>query len=327
MRQILFRIPLPGQGHALTLYGYGAMLCLGFLAAIYLAKYHARRFGQGPDTVYNAALGAFLGGVLGARFFYIVQNHGWAFRPWDLVRIWEGGLTYYGGLLLAAAAVIGYLALTRKPVLSWCDIFTPSLAVGLAFGRIGCLLNGCCFGDVSNLPWAIRWPVGSIPWHHYAAQDLAEHGIGATGLGGSTFGAVCGSLAATWAMPRVHPAQVYAAVNAALLAVLLSLLLARKRRHGQVILAFFLLYSVSRFFLEFIRADEPESYLLGLGSLLRGLGLEGAAAALPRLTISQNVAILTVAASVAGLALLERYGRPLARRGLGSGDWGLGRRP
>jgi phosphatidylglycerol:prolipoprotein diacylglycerol transferase len=306
MRQILLRIPIPGADHTIPLYGYGAMLCLGFLAAIHVAKYHARRLDRGADTVYNAALCAFLGGVLGARLFFIVQHQGWALSVWDLVKIWEGGLTYYGGLLLGTAAVIGYLALTRKPVLYWSDIFAPSLAVGLAFGRIGCLLNGCCFGDKSNLPWAITWPVGSIPWHHYAAEHLAAHGTSLVSLSGGHLGAVMGSTAAVWTMPAVHPAQVYAAINVLLVFVLLGLLLSRKREagasrnreartspwrgDGHVILVFFLLYGASRFLLEFVRADEPETYLLGL-------------------TISQNVAILTVLASGAGLVLLRRRGR------------------
>ena len=318
MRQILLRIPIPGAGHTVPLYGYGAMLCLGFLAAIHVAKYHARRLDRGADTVYNAALCAFLGGVLGARLFFIVQHHGWAFTFWDLVKIWEGGLTYYGGLLLGTAAVIGYLALTRKSLLYWSDIFAPSLAVGLAFGRIGCFLNGCCFGDVSAAPWAMTWPVGSIPWHHYAAEHVAAHGTSLVSPSGGHLGAVLGSAAAVWTMPAVHPAQVYAAINVLLLFVLLSLLVSPGapgeagagrnreagtspwRRDGHVILLFFLLYGTSRFLLEFIRADEPETYLLGL-------------------TISQNVAILTVLASGAGLVLLGRPGRPALQPRGGTG--------
>jgi phosphatidylglycerol:prolipoprotein diacylglycerol transferase len=313
MRQILLRIPLPGIGHPLTLYGYGAMLCLGFLAAIWTARWRARRLGQPVDTVYNAALFAFLGGVFGARLFFLVQQHFQYGTPLDLlgiVRIWEGGLTYYGGLILAAVGVIGYLAASRQPVLYWADIFAPSLALGLAFGRGGCFLNGCCFGDVSRGPWAFAWPAGSIPWHHYAAGAVASHGIALEGYPGGDVGAVLGSAAAAWQMPAIQPAQVYSAFNALTLFAVLALGFRWKRRHGQVFMAFLLLYGVSRFLLEFLRADEDEIYFLGLLKLLPAMGLAKAAAALPHLTISQNVAILMVAGSLIGLGWLARPGRP-----------------
>ena len=158
MRQILFRIPLPGSEHALTIYGYGAMLCIGFLLAILLAARRAKRLGQSPDVIYNVALFCFFGGLIGARLFYVIQ-YGEHFRsPLDFLKIWEGGLTFCGGFLLAIVAAIGYLRFAKQPILYWLDIIAPSVALGEAFGRLGCFLNGCCYGDVCPAGRALLGP-------------------------------------------------------------------------------------------------------------------------------------------------------------------------
>ncbi len=315
MRQILFRIPLPGSEHALTIYGYGAMLCIGFLLAILLAARRAKRLGQSPDVIYNVALFCFFGGLIGARLFYVIQ-YGEHFRsPLDFLKIWEGGLTFYGGFLLAIVAAIGYLRFAKQPILYWLDIIAPSVALGEAFGRLGCFLNGCCYGDVcpagSGASWAtFAWPAGTIPWQHYADQYLATLSLSAAAGGGATDGALTGSLLAVWHAPAIYPAQLLSFLNGLLLFLLLVAMFRHKRRHGQILFMFMLLYGVSRFLLEWLRADEARVYLLGLPTLLESLGYTQAAARLPLLTISQNVAIGMVVGSVIVLALLERSTRP-----------------
>jgi phosphatidylglycerol:prolipoprotein diacylglycerol transferase len=310
VRQILLRIPIPGTEHVLTLYGYGAMMCLGFLLAILVAARRAKRLGQPPDIIYNAALFCFFGGLIGSRLFYVIQ-YGEHFRSvWDLVKIWEGGLTFYGGFLMAVLATIGYLLAARQPVLFWLDILAPSVALGEAFGRLGCYLNGCCYGGACNSGWGIAWPAGTIPWEHYADRFLAMSGLGPVDMGGAAGGAVTGALATAWHAPVIFPAQLISFTNAMLLFLLLYALFPFKRRHGQILVMFVLLYGVSRFLLECLRADEADAYLLGLPALLTALGQEGAANRLPLLTISQNLAILMVVGSVAALALLERSRRP-----------------
>lgn len=322
MRQILLRLPIPGTEQVLTLYGYGAMMCLGFLAAILLAAHLAKRRKQPPDVVYNIALVCFFGGIFGARLFYVVQNSGQFPRLWDLVRIWEGGLTFYGGFLMAVAAVVVYLKATGRPILYWLDIVAPGVALGEGFGRLGCLLNGCCYGDVCQTSLGFAWPVGTIPWYHYAEQFLGSSawfdparplaGLGMTPAepAGAAAGALMGSLAAAWHAPVIYPAQLLSLLNAVLLAVVLYSMWRWKRRHGQVLLALMLLYGVSRFLLEMLRADEASAYLLGLPTLLEALGLGQAAARLPRMTISMNVAAAMVVVSLLALVYLGRSRRP-----------------
>lgn len=309
MHQVLLRIPIPGTDRVLTLFGYGLAMCLGFLAAIVLAAWRARREGQPTDVIHNAALAAFFGGVLGARAFFVVQYSQQVPSLWDLLAIWEGGLTFYGGFIVATLAVIVYLKATRRPLLYWLDVIAPSVALGLAFGRLGCVLNGCCYGDVCRHGWGMTWPAASIPWEHYADVHLAALGIGPD-AGGAAASALAGALVAGWHMPAIHPAQFYAIVNALLLALVLHCMWRWKRQHGQVILALAVLYGASRFLLEMLRADEAEAYLFGLPTLLASVGLGDAAARLPALTISQNVAVAMVVGGGLALGWLRRSRNP-----------------
>lgn len=314
MRQVLLRLPYPnpftGEWGTLPLYGYGLAMAVGFLVAILTAARRAKRDGSPPEVVHNCALACFFGGVFGARAFFVIQFSERFPSLLDLLRIWEGGLTFYGGFLVATLAVVAYLRLSRRPVLYWLDVIVPSLALGLAFGRLGCFLNGCCYGDVAHSGPGMVWPVGSIPWTHYAQAHLASLGQMGPLPGGAGGAAMMGALAAGWRMPAIHPAQVYSLVNALLLAVVLHVLFVRRRRNGQVLLTFVVLYGVSRYLLEMVRADEPEIYLLGLPTLLRLLGAHEAAEALPGLTISQNIAVTLVLVGGVLLWRLMKSRRP-----------------
>jgi phosphatidylglycerol---prolipoprotein diacylglyceryl transferase len=309
VRQILLRIPIPGTDSSLTLYGYGAMLCLGFLVAIFVAAWRARRLKQSPDIIYNIALVCFFGGLIGARAFYVIQYGGQYRSLLDFLKIWEGGLTFYGGFLMAVLAVIVYLRVTRRPILFWLDILAPSVALGEGFGRLGCFLNGCCYGGVCSHGWGFAWPAGTIPWEHYAEQALANGDASLMNSGGAAGSAITAALAAGWQAPTIYPTQLLSFVNAVLLFLALHLMFRSKRRHGQIIVSLILFYGVSRFLLECLRADEARIYFLGLPTLLEGLGQQSLAAGLPLLTISQNLAIVMVIGGVAGLVLLQRNRR------------------
>jgi phosphatidylglycerol:prolipoprotein diacylglycerol transferase len=314
VRQVLLRIPIPGTDHVLPLHGYGLAMAAGFLLAILTAARRARRDGSPPEVVHNAALACFFGGVFGARAFFVLQNHEQFDGLFALLRIWEGGLTFYGGFLVATLATVGYLHFSRRNVLYWLDVITPSMALGLACGRIGCFLNGCCYGDVARAGPGMVWPVGSIPWYHYAEEQVPAFAEAVRVFGGpggaAVSGAVGGAAAAVWEMPAIHPAQVYALVNALGLALVLSLMFWRRRRNGQILLTFAVLYGITRYLLEAIRADEPETYLLGLPTLLRLVGAREAAETLPGLTISQNIAVVMVAGGGLLLWRLLKSRRP-----------------
>lgn len=180
MRQVLFRIPLrPFDGlpdwwpDQLPIYGFGMMLFLAFLLCTWLAGRRARTEGIAPQFIQDLAVWIFVGGLVGARVVYMIQYH----VPLQyFFMIWQGGLVFYGS---AIGGVVGYalayLFVIRKHGLStWklADIIAPSAAVGLCLGRIGCFLNGCCFGNVAcEACPAVVFPLASPPRY-----SLVEHG-------------------------------------------------------------------------------------------------------------------------------------------------------
>lgn len=170
MKQELFRIPFIDH----PVYGYGLMLVIGFLLGAQLAKYLARRWGLNGDHFVNACLLGLLAGVAGARLSHILEsladprNTEFARNgrsAWQnflaMLNVSSGGLTFYGGFLLATPVLIFYAIRKRIPVLRGMDIIAPSLMIGLAFGRIGCYLNGCCYGEECDLAWGASFPYGS----------------------------------------------------------------------------------------------------------------------------------------------------------------------
>lgn len=165
MMPVVFRIPYL----ELDIPGFGLMLMLGFLISILWAARRAARSGANPDVVLNCGFVALLAGVVGARAMFVLHywdqfaSRGSAWNVfWAIVDVRMGGLEFYGGFLLSVVLVVAWIRWYEKVSLRWyLDIIAPSAALGLAFGRVGCLLNGCCYGTTCELPWAVRFPVGS----------------------------------------------------------------------------------------------------------------------------------------------------------------------
>lgn len=169
MKQIIIdfgTLHLMGSDFALRIYGYGLMLVLGFLVSIMLAQWRARRVGENPEILAQVGLLAVVGGILGARIAYGIQHWDqFSDHPAELFNITSGGLIYYGGVVLATFVVIGFLLLKRVPLRRYLDIVAVSMMVGLAFGRAGCLLNGCCWGGRAsdNSYLGMCFPMYSTP--------------------------------------------------------------------------------------------------------------------------------------------------------------------
>jgi phosphatidylglycerol:prolipoprotein diacylglycerol transferase len=281
MRQVLFEIPLIH----LRIFGFGLMLCLAFLAAIGLAAWRARRKGFDPEWIYDLAFGVMVGGVVGARAFYAWQYWGTdRMRGWsEVLRIWEGGLVFYGGLIGAAVGGLIVAWRRRMPILAMLDVVAPPVALGLALGRIGCFLNGCCYGDPCDLPIAVRFPPGSPPWWHQALDanrvptDRLIPGISRGLLEQVRQGNV--PPGTSWSAP-VHPTQLYSAFDGIVLLILLTTYDRVKRRDGQVMALLLIVYPITRALIEYLRGDEA-AFFAGL-------------------TISQNVSVVVF---VLGLAM------------------------
>ena len=176
-------------------------------------------------------------------------------------KFWAGGLTYYGGLIAATGAAWVLLKRDRFPFWKAADMAGFAIPLGLGFGRMGCLLAGCCFGTTCDLPWAV-----AFPWRSAASEEqFRDHLLASPKM---------------WSLP-VHPTQLYeSAASLAIAAVCLLWVHGRKRYDGQVFAAFLALYAVARFFLEMLRRDDRGG-LFGLStSQLLGVAMLAAAAAI-----------------------------------------------
>jgi prolipoprotein diacylglyceryltransferase len=171
MRQVLFHIPVRlfgGDPDGIAVYGFGMMLVIAYLLCSWLAGRLGKREGVAPEHLQDLAIWLLVCGLLGARITYIIQYHQQFTDPWQYLRIWDGGLVFYGS---AVGGVIGYFlarhfVLRKYKISSWkmADLIAPCVALGLCLGRLGCFLNGCCYGHVAcpDCP-AAYFPLSSPP--------------------------------------------------------------------------------------------------------------------------------------------------------------------
>ncbi len=178
-------------------------------------------------------------------------------------KFWAGGLTYYGGFLGAMGAAVFLLRRDRFPFWKAADMAGFAIPMGLAFGRMGCLLAGCCFGSMTTLPWGLSFPPRSPASEAQAKEHLLDS-------------------VRMWSHP-VHPTQIYeSAASLAIAAVCLFYVLPRKRYDGQVFAVSLVLYSIARFLVEILRRDARGGAIGLSTSQLIGLGLIGAAVLIHR---------------------------------------------
>jgi phosphatidylglycerol:prolipoprotein diacylglycerol transferase len=157
-----------------TIYSYGLMLGLGFFAGNLLISAELKRRGMNASLATNVTMIALVAGVAGAKLFHVLEHWSDFLRDPAGVAISSGGLTWYGGFLLAVAAVFLYLHRKRVSMIRFADIAAPALAIGYGFGRVGCQLAGDGdYGVPTTLPWAMTYPHGTVPTLSALNPDLA----------------------------------------------------------------------------------------------------------------------------------------------------------
>ena len=172
--QVMPRIMIPGRG--LPIRSYGVMLLLAILAGTGLSVWRGRRRGWDSEAVATLCFWGVVCGIVGARAFYVIEYWPDFQRPTlaetfgAIFNITQGGIVVYGALLGGLVGFGGYAWKRRMPLLATFDLLAPGMLLGLAIGRVGCFLNGCCFGGVCDLPWAVRFPAGSPPYLHQLEQ-------------------------------------------------------------------------------------------------------------------------------------------------------------
>ena len=210
---------------------YGVMMALAFLAGLWTASRRGARDGITPETVLDLGPWLIIGGILGGRTLYVITfwREQFANKPIsEIFMVQHGGLVFYGGLIGASLGYILYARWKKLPLWKGADVLAPSIALGYVFGRIGCLMNGCCYGRACSLPWAIRFPMG---------HDTHPVGSPAT---------------------PVHPTEIYESLLNLGLYLTLAWLYPRKKFDGQIFATYLVGYALLRSFVEMFRGDYPE---------------------------------------------------------------------
>ena len=218
------------------------MIALAFLAGLWTATRRARRENIPGERIADLVFWIMIAGMIGARTVYVTTYWSeFAHQPFlEIFMIQHGGLVYYGCLIGAAIACVIYVRWKRLPFLKIADILAPSVALGNALGRIGCLLNGCCYGRVCDLPWAIRFPNQSAAWEQHFQAGLVGRDDPS--------------------LP-VHPTEIYDALLNFILYLGLAWLFRHKKFDGQVLATYFIGYAVFRSLVELFRGDYPPDHI------------------------------------------------------------------
>ncbi len=172
------------HGHGLPIRGYGVLLLLGILAGTGLTVWRGRRLGLDGEKVATLCFWGVVCGIVGSRAFYVVQYWPDFQRPslaetlGAIVNITQGGIVVYGALIGGLLGFAVYGIKEKMPLLASLDLLAPGMLLGLAIGRVGCFLNGCCFGGACDLPWAVQFPADSPPYVYQAEHgDLFLQGL------------------------------------------------------------------------------------------------------------------------------------------------------
>lgn len=253
-------------------HSYTVMMSVGFLLAAILAVRENYRLEHPYPITTMCGLWAFILALIGSRAWHIVQYTEWTWRDLLLsIRFWEGpGLVFYGGLVGGVLGAILYLKWVRVPLLPIGDIALPFIPLGHSIARLGCFLNGCCWGRPTSMPWGVSYPKRDLGAYAQQVED----------------GLIADS--APHSLP-CHPSQVYESIG--LLGLFLIMRYAYKRgwhrgRPGAILFLYPMLYGTLRFFVEMFRADNTRSVL-------------------HRFSVAQIVALVFILASIAGWAILR----------------------
>lgn len=240
-----------------VVYSYGIFAGVGIACAMLLAERKALRECVSPTVVIDLAMLETIVLFVGARGWYAIQE--WqmiAEYPTKIFDLTSGGFVFYGGLVLSIPIGLWYVWWRHQPVMIVADLVAPYIALGHAFGRVGCFLEGCCFGARTNVPWAVEFP------KFYSAKR---------GLIGSP--AFLDHLKQGWVRESqmhslpVHPTQLYEAAALFILFLVLLWIGRKKQYDGQVLWAYFVLYAIVRFTVEIYRVNTPVLFHLSVAQI------------------------------------------------------------
>ena len=207
-----------------TIHTYGFFVAVGFAVGILTAVKVGKSQGVPSQQVMDMAFVMIVWAIIGSRLFYVLINFShYKIHPLDIIKLWQGGLVFSGGLVATAAAMLWYLRRHRLSFWSTGDLWAPSLALGQALGRVGCFMAGCCYGRPTGSSWGV---VFTNP------KSLAPLNI------------------------PLYPTQVFEAFGGFMIFLILLFLHGKRKFEGQVFLWYLILHSTARLFVERFRGDE-----------------------------------------------------------------------
>jgi phosphatidylglycerol:prolipoprotein diacylglycerol transferase len=232
MHSILLQI-----GSLPALRTYGLCMALGFLFGWFAVTRLCRRTGQDADNVTGLLPWLMLGSVFGARAAFVMEH--WSEFEGNclaILRVDQGGLMFYGGLIAAAAVLAVYARVHRQHLFQITDLILAVVPLGHAFGRVGCFMHGCCYGKLTHSCIGVCFPKGSPAWQEQLDADLIRH-------------------TAAQSLPVIPTQLIEAAANALLFAVLFTLYPKRHARRGFITGCYLICYAALRFVIECLRGD------------------------------------------------------------------------
>lgn len=223
--------PILVQLGPLPIHTYGFLIALGFIVATQVMQYNARRSGLDADKIQDLIFFGLVIGFIGARTIFVLTRFSFFMEnPLDIFKVWEGGLVFYGGPMFTIPFIVWFARKHKFPIWKTLDSLAPGLVIGHAFGRLGCLAAGCCYGRPT----------------------------------GSNFGIVLNSELVDPALRGIHlhPTQIYESVSLLILFTGLMILFKRKRFDGQVSLVYLMTYPVIRSVIEIYRGDTIRGFVI-----------------------------------------------------------------
>ena len=206
---------------SITIHGYGLMIAIGFICALLVGTYRAKRKNLDPDVVSNVAIFVIVCGFLGAKLLYVIVEFE-RFMQDPMSILGSEGFVVYGGIIAGALTAIIYCKVKKIDFMSYFDLIMPSVAIAQGFGRIGCFLAGCCYGRETQSALGVIFPQGS----------LAPAGV------------------------KLLPTQLFSSVGDFLIAGILIWFSSKSKTKGNTGALYLLLYGIGRFRIEFLRNDE-----------------------------------------------------------------------
>jgi phosphatidylglycerol:prolipoprotein diacylglycerol transferase len=222
----------------ISITSWGVMLAIAFIIGIWLSDRRAVKYNVPRLIIGDLTFVIIISSVIGGRLAYIIENFSYYLeRPGEMLKVWEGGMILYGGIGLAVLCGMMFLKYKKTNILPVMDIMAPALALGIGIGRLGCFLNGCCFGKPTNSPCGMTFPADSPAGWTFTSPTA------------------------------VHPTQIYESIFGFCLFGLLLLIekrlfKAKKQGYGYLFWILLLIYSIWRFFIDFVRYFESNAYII-----------------------------------------------------------------